>query len=97
MDENNEEEIGSTIEPEPLAALPPQPLQPLPALEPRWQFWRKPLRRDYSEQFKPPHWWQRVFSLLSLGVISVTIGVMVAVAIAAAVAAAAIALQSLIS
>lgn len=109
MDKDDKEDIGSTsgsasgskrgvtIEPEPLAALPAQPLKPLPTLEPRWQFWRKPEVRDFSEQYKAPRWWQRLFSLMSLGVISLTIGVMVAVAIAAAIAAAAIALQSLIS
>ena len=64
---------------------------------PRWQFWRKSVERDFSEQYRPPRWWQRMFSLASLAVISLTAGVMVAVAIAAAVAAVAIALQSLVS
>lgn len=67
-------------------------------VEPRWwEVWKRPSQRDFSEQYRPPRWWQRLFSLISLSVISLTAGVMAAVAIAAAVAAVAIALQSLVS
>jgi len=75
----------------------PQPFTAEAAGHPRWQFWRKPTERDFAEKYRPPRWWQRVFSLVSLAVISLTAGVMVAVAIAAAVAAVAIALQSLVT
>lgn len=66
--------------------------------EPRWwEVWKRPAHRDFSEPYRPPRWWQRVFSLASLALISLTGGIMAAVAIAAAVAAVAIALQSLVS
>jgi len=77
--------------------MPLTPLDEASAKHPRWQFWRRPAGRDFSEQYRAPRWWQRLFSLVSLAVISLTAGVMVAVAIAAAVAAVAIALQSLVT
>jgi hypothetical protein len=80
-----------------LDVTPRSPLLATHSTPSRWQFWRRASRRDYSEQYKAPRWWQRLFSLVSLAVISLTAGVMVAVAIAAAVAAVAIALQSLVT
>lgn len=97
MNRDRDRTLQSIIEHGSVSPLQPQPLRPAQPVERRWQFWRRSKTRDYSEQYRPPRWWQRVFSLGSLAVIALTAGVMAAVAIAAAVAAMAIALQSLIT
>jgi len=97
MNQETNKTLQSVIKRASVSPLKPQPGRPAPPVERRWQFWRRSKVRDYSEQYRPPRWWQRLFSLGSLAVIALTAGVMAAVAIAAAAAAVAIALQSLIS
>ncbi|MCB0991961.1 MAG: hypothetical protein R2770_13355 [Acidimicrobiales bacterium] len=56
---------------------------------------RRARRRDWDEQYRPAPLWKRLFSLASLGAISLASGLVIATLIAAAITAAAIALQSL--
>lgn len=58
---------------------------------------RRNRRRDWDEQYKPAPLWKRLFSLASLGAISLASGLVIATLIAAGITAAAISLQSLFS